>query len=85
MVKGYTSFEEIDKRLKVLELQREISKESLKLMVHNARVDLIPKTFRSGIGTSFTQNDTIKSLFITYISSKLLNFIRSKRSSKNRK
>tara|TARA_R110000765_G_scaffold272736_1_gene371396 strand:- start:981 stop:1238 length:258 start_codon:yes stop_codon:yes gene_type:complete len=84
MVKGYTSFEEIDKRLKILELQREINQESLKLNIQNARVDLVPRLFRNSIGTNFTQNDTLKSLFITFISTKILNFIRSKRRSRNR-
>lgn len=83
MVKGYTSFEEIDKRLKILELQREIDQESLKLNVQNARVDLVPRLFRNSLGTSFTQNDTLKSLFITFISNKALNFIRNKRRSKD--
>ncbi|WP_339627830.1 DUF6327 family protein [uncultured Maribacter sp.] len=84
MVKGYSSFEEIDTRLKILELQREIDQESLKLNVQNARVDLVPRLFRDSLGTKFTQNDTLKSLFITFISSKALNFIRKKRRSRNR-
>lgn len=84
MVKGYTSFEEIDKRLKILELQREINQESLKLNVQNARVDLVPQLFRNSLGTNFTKNDTLKRLLITFISSKALNFIRNKRRSRNR-
>jgi hypothetical protein len=84
MVKGFTSFEEIDKRLKILELQREINQESLKLNFQNARVDWVPQLFRKSIGTNFTQNDTLKSLFITFITSKALSFIRSKRASRNR-
>ena len=84
MVKSYSSFEEIDTRLKILELQREIDQESLKLNVQNARVDLVPRLFRDSLGTKFTQNDTLKSLFITFISSKALNFIRKKRRSRSR-
>ncbi len=84
MVKGYSSFEEIDTRLKILELQREIDQESLKLNVQNAKVDLVPRLFRNSLGTNFTQNDTLKSLFITFISTKALNFIRNKRGSRNR-
>jgi len=84
MVKGYTSFEEIDNRLKILELQREINQEVLKLNIQNARVDLVPRLIRNNLGTNFTKNDTLKSLFITFISSKALNFIRSKRRSRIR-
>lgn len=84
MVKIYSSFEEIDTRLKILELQREIDQESLKLNVQNARVDLVPRLFRNSLGTNFSQNDTLKSLFITFISSKALNFIRKKRRSRSR-
>jgi hypothetical protein len=84
MVKGYTSFEEIDNRLKILELQRKIDQESLKLNIQNAKVDLVPQLFRKSVGTNFIQNETLKSLLITFISSKALNFIRSKRRSKNR-
>ncbi|SEK24687.1 hypothetical protein SAMN04488008_101133 [Maribacter orientalis] len=84
MVKSYSSFEEIDTRLKILELQREIDQESLKLNVQNARVDLVPRLFRNSLGTNFSQNDTLKSLFITFISSKALNFIRKKRRSRSR-
>tara|TARA_R110000765_G_scaffold90429_5_gene172135 strand:+ start:534 stop:791 length:258 start_codon:yes stop_codon:yes gene_type:complete len=84
MVKIYSSFEEIDTRLKILELQREIDQESLKLNVQNARVDLVPRLFRNSLGKNFSQNDTLKSLFITFISSKALNFIRKKRRSRSR-
>ena len=84
MVKVYSSFKEIDTRLKILELQREIDQESLKLNVQNARLDLVPRIFRNSLGTNFTQNDTLKSLFITFISSKALNFIRKKRRSRSR-
>ncbi|WP_339657031.1 DUF6327 family protein [uncultured Maribacter sp.] len=84
MVKDYSSFEEIDTRLKILELQREIDQESLKLNLQNAKVDLVPRLFRNSLGTSFTQNETIKNLLITFISNKALNFIRSKRKARNR-
>ena len=84
MVKVYSSFKEIDTRLKILELKREIDQESLKLNVQNARLDLVPRIFRNSLGTNFTQNDTLKSLFITFISSKALNFIRKKRRSRSR-
>lgn len=38
----YNSFDEIDERLKILKLQREISKESFKYNLHNARTNFYP-------------------------------------------
>jgi hypothetical protein len=42
MMKQYNSFEEIDKRLKILSLQREIDKESLKLNLKHSKIDMVP-------------------------------------------
>jgi hypothetical protein len=42
MMKQYNSFEEIDTRLKILSLQREIDKESLKLNLKSSKRDLVP-------------------------------------------
>ncbi|SDL37219.1 DUF6327 family protein [Kriegella aquimaris] len=42
MTKKYSSFTEIDNDLKVLRLQREIAKESLKLDLNNAKTHLSP-------------------------------------------
>ena len=42
MTKPYHSFEEIDQRLKVLRLQREIASESLKLNLNRAKNYLYP-------------------------------------------
>ena len=42
MKQQYTSFKEIDERLKILRLQREIYKESLKLDLSNAKTNLNP-------------------------------------------
>ena len=38
--KTYNSFEEIDNQLKILKLQREINKESLKLNLKHSKIDL---------------------------------------------
>ncbi len=38
----YNSFNEIDQRLKILKLQREIYKESIKFNLHNAKTNLYP-------------------------------------------
>ncbi|SNR39738.1 hypothetical protein SAMN04488009_1369 [Maribacter sedimenticola] len=82
MTKAYTSFKEIDNRLKVLELQREINKENLKLLAHHAKVDLVPQTFRTGIGAQMLNTSTVKSAIITFFSNRLLRFIQHKRTSK---
>ncbi len=51
MLKEYNSFEEIDARLEVLKLQRQIDEESFKLHLHKAKRDLVPRQFNSGIGS----------------------------------
>ncbi|MGO4919631.1 hypothetical protein [Maribacter spongiicola] len=84
MSKQYHSFEEIDDRLKVLNLQRLIAQESIKLQFNSAKTDLVPRQLRYGLGATFNQKETIKSLVITFLSGKLLDFIKSKRKPKNR-
>lgn len=42
MIKQYNSFEEIDNRLKILNLQRKIDKENLKLNLKSSKIDLSP-------------------------------------------
>ncbi|TDT40430.1 hypothetical protein CLV90_3277 [Maribacter spongiicola] len=84
MSKQYHSFEEIDERLKVLNLQRLIAQESIKLQFNSTKTDLVPQQLRQGLGATFSQKGTIKSLVITFLSSKLLDFIKSKRKSRNR-
>ncbi|WP_282050530.1 DUF6327 family protein [Maribacter aquivivus] len=84
MSKQYHSFEEIDERLKVLNLQRLIAQESIKLQFNSAKTDLVPQQLRQGLGATFSQKGAIKSLVITFLSGKLLDFIKSKRKSRNR-
>lgn len=79
MSKQYHSFEEIDERLKVLNLQRLIAQESIKLQFNSAKTDLVPHQLRQGLGAALSQKGTIKSLVITFLSGKLLDFIKSKR------
>lgn len=82
MTKEYRSFEEIDKRLKVLKLQREIDQESLKLHFHRAKTDLIPRKLLHGLGTTFTQNRTWKNMLVAFVVKKVLDILRKKRSKK---
>ena len=49
MSKKYTSFEEIDKDLKILYLQSEISKEELKLAARDVKEDIKPSNLVIGL------------------------------------
>ena len=49
MTKRYSSFEEIDERLKILRLQREIDTESLKLHFNQAKTNLYPTKLMGGL------------------------------------
>jgi hypothetical protein len=48
MTYRYTSFKQIDERLRILALQREISKESLKLNLYSAKRELNPSHLIGG-------------------------------------
>jgi hypothetical protein len=50
MRKKYTSFEEIDRDLRILELSREIELENLKLTYSEAKESLYPKQLLGGLG-----------------------------------
>ncbi len=78
MTKEYTSFEEIDRHLKVLKLQREIDQESLKLHFHRAKVDLVPSKLLQGIGKTFTQKGILKNMLVTIVIEKVLGILRKK-------
>ena len=83
MSNQYRSFKEIDEQLKVLNLKRRINQESIKLQFNLTKTDLVPRQIRQGLGATFSHNQTVKSLLITFLSGKVLDFIRSKRKYKN--
>lgn len=58
MIRHYNSFKEIDDRLKILSLQREIDKESLKLNLKRSKTDLTSLNVVSGFN-SYIQMKTI--------------------------
>jgi len=66
MMKQYSSFTEIDHRLKILSLQREIDKESLKLNLKRLKFDLYPSNFMVGF------KEIIQRSLISLIATKLL-------------
>lgn len=55
MMQRYSTFEEIDERLKILRLQKEIHIEGLKYNLHRAKSDLYPKLLMDGLGGSLKQ------------------------------
>ncbi|MCP4978559.1 MAG: hypothetical protein GY931_20630 [Maribacter sp.] len=65
-MKHYSSFSEIDYRLKILSLQREIDKESLKLNLNRLKIDLYPSNFMVGF------KDIIQKSLISLVVTKLL-------------
>lgn len=79
MVKEYKSFKEIETRLKVLKLQREIDKESLKLYFYRAKADLVPRKMLQGLGSTLAQSGTWKNILMTYVTKKVLDMLRKRR------
>lgn len=66
MSKHYHSFEEIDKDLKILRLQREIEVESLKLAFNESKRSLYPSNLIGGT------SGLIKKLLISFFAKKLV-------------
>lgn len=62
----FTSFWEIDNKLRILQLQRQIEIEEMKLHLKAAKNSLLPAALIGGVGK------WSKRLLITYISSKIL-------------
>jgi len=58
MMKQYNSFEEIDNRLKILSLQREIDKESLKLNLKHSKTGITSFSITNSFN-SYIQMKTI--------------------------
>jgi len=69
--RNYSSFEEIDQRLKILWLQKEIDHENIKLGINRSKENLYPGNLMKAIDipgglASFWQN-----IIITFIANKL--------------
>lgn len=62
----YTSFEEIDRDLKVLKLQRQIEEEKVKLAVQNTKKELYPTNILGGIAP------LLQKIAISLVAKKLL-------------
>lgn len=63
---SFTSFEEIDQRLTILKLQREIDREQLRLHVNRTKSNLYPTNLLGGVG------GIAQKLVISFVVKKLL-------------
>lgn len=68
MAKKYSSFSEIDEHLRILRLQREIDKESIKLHLSLIKANLYPTSLLNGATGIFQK------LLLTFAIKKLSNF-----------
>jgi hypothetical protein len=64
----YSSFEQIDKDLKILRLQSEITKEELKLSFHETKEELTPGKLITGIVGSLATSALLLKLLVPIIS-----------------
>jgi hypothetical protein len=62
-MKTYTSFEEIDKDLKILDLRRQIAREQVKGNVSSIKEQLRPPEILSFLGSGFLKKLIVSSLF----------------------
>ncbi|WP_349523569.1 DUF6327 family protein [Muricauda sp. NFXS6] len=62
----YTSFEDIDRDLKVLKLQRQIEEEKVKLAIQNTKKELYPTNILGGLAP------LLQKIAISLIAKKLL-------------
>ncbi|MCR9226369.1 MAG: DUF6327 family protein [Flavobacteriaceae bacterium] len=63
----YTSFEDIDRDLKVLKLQRQIDEEKVKLAVQNTKKELYPTNIIGGVAP------LLQKIAISLVAKKILN------------
>lgn len=68
----YSSFEEIDKSLKILKLERDIDKESFKFDLLKFRKNIYPAVFSGGIG------GLLQILIISIVSKKLSKLVKKR-------
>ncbi|MCF6295356.1 MAG: DUF6327 family protein [Flavobacteriaceae bacterium] len=61
----YNSFDEIDQRLKILSLQKEIDKENIKLNMHRSKNNLCPTNLLGGF------DGFIQTVVLTFVTNKL--------------
>lgn len=75
----YHSFSEIDDRLRILKLRREIDKESLKLHLNQAKADFYPIHLMEGV------SGIVQKIALTFAIKKLSQLVRKKHMDKHEK
>ena len=71
MIQGtYTSFEEIDRDLKILKLQRQIEEEKVKLAVQNTKNELYPTNILGGLAP------LLQKVAISLVAKKILKLVK---------
>lgn len=66
----FTSFEEIDHKLQILKLQRQIEMEQMRLHINGAKSNLMPASLMGGVGK------WSKRLLISFITKRILRKLR---------
>lgn len=76
---SYSSFEEIDQRLKILWLQKEIDQENIKLSIHKTKNYFCPTTHLTGFGSSGGFAGLLQNVFVPFVANILITkFFRKK-------
>ena len=68
---NYSSFEEIDQRLKILSLQKEIDRENIKLGIHRSKDNLYPRNLISALDVPRGMGGFWQNIILTFIANKL--------------
>ena len=69
---SFNSFEEIDQRLKILWLQKEIDQENIKLSMHNTKEYFCPTNLLSGLGSSVGFAGLLQNVFVPFVANILI-------------
>ena len=77
---SFNSFEEIDKRLKILWLQKEIDQENIKLSIHNTKEYFCPTNLLSGLGSSVGFAGLLQNVFVPFVANILITKLFRKKS-----
>lgn len=77
---NYNSFEEVDRQLKILWLQKEIARENIKLGIKKTKTGLYPKNLLGGMDTVGSTGGFIQSMLITFITGKILKLLKKRKS-----
>ncbi len=75
----YRSFSEIDDRLRILKLRREIDKESIKLHLNQAKANFYPIQFMGGV------SGLVQKIALTFVIKKLSRLFHKDRADKDEK